>query len=93
MSQKDIRQFFGAQPIDKTREEDVSTNDTTETSMLCVSIFMLEINWVCNRSGDNVSKTWVIRSCFYRFGTTLHLFVERTFYVDHSWSYCQRFGS
>ena len=44
MSQKDIRQFFGAQPIDKTREEDVSTNDTTEASMLCVSMFVLEIN-------------------------------------------------
>ena len=44
MSQKDIRQFFGTQPIDKTREEDVSTNDTTEASMICVSMFVLEIN-------------------------------------------------
>ena len=34
MSQKDIRQFFGQPPVDKTRE-DVSTNDTTQVSMLC----------------------------------------------------------
>ena len=47
MSQKDIRQFFGAQPIDKTREEDASTNDAAEASMLCVIMFVLEINCVC----------------------------------------------
>ena len=46
MTQKDIRQFFGPPPVGKTRE-DVSTNDTTEASVLCRCMFVWVINCVC----------------------------------------------